>query len=198
MGEGRGGRGPCIRPISRLAVRAFSLFLFFPSLPSLASSSLLRMESRFMITAYLRYVHTQVTTARLHDRPTGATTYLIVVCKEFFFLLGQETKEHAGAWCPFLVEETLLPRRRRPRRLRRGILAPGKVSLRQRKKKVWKLTAKALFFCEYSPGLRVQHMSHHHIHSTTRLSISTGSGQHAHPNALSRWRGCDILSHHIA
>lgn len=54
--------------------------------------------------------------------------------KEFFFFLGQETKEHAGAWCPFLVEETLLPRRRRPRRLRRGILAPGKVSLRQRKK----------------------------------------------------------------
>lgn len=195
-GGERGDRGPCIRPISRLAVRAFSLFLFPPSLPSLASSSFLRMESRFMITAYLRCMYSGHNGSA--PRQTDWSYHLPDHCVKRFFFLGQETKEHAGAWCPFLVEETLLPRRRRPRRLRRGILAPGKVSLRQRKKRVWKLTAKALFFCEYSPGLRVQHMSHHHIHSTARLSISTGSGQHAHPNALSRWRGCDILSHHIA
>lgn len=56
-GRGGGDRGPCIRPISRLAVRAFSLFLFPLSLPSLASSSFLRMESRFMITAYLRCMY---------------------------------------------------------------------------------------------------------------------------------------------
>lgn len=35
----------------------FGPFLFPPSLPSLASSSFLRMESRFMITAYLRCMY---------------------------------------------------------------------------------------------------------------------------------------------
>lgn len=53
--------------------------------------------------------------------------------------------------------------------------------------------------CFSANTVRVQHMSHYHIHSTgpsARLSISTGSGRHAHPDALSRWRGCDILSSH--
>lgn len=78
-GRGGGDRGPCIRPISRLAVRAFSLFLFFPSLPSLASSSLLRMESRFMITAYLRCMYSGHNGSAPRQTDWSYHTYLIIV-----------------------------------------------------------------------------------------------------------------------
>jgi len=82
-GRGGGDRGPCIRPISRLAVRAFSLFLFPPSLLSLASSSFLRMESRFMITAYLRCMYSGHNGSA--PRQTGWSYHLPDRCVKRFF-----------------------------------------------------------------------------------------------------------------
>lgn len=98
FGGGEGGdRGPCIRPISRLAVRAFSLFLFPPSLPSLASSSFLRMESRFMITAYLRFMYSGHNGSA--PRQTDWSYHLPDGCVErifFFFFLGPRNKGTRG------------------------------------------------------------------------------------------------------
>lgn len=100
FGEGRGDRGPCIRPISRLAVRAFSLFLFPPSLPSLASSSFLRMESRFMITAYLRCMYSGHNGSA--PRQTDWSYHLPDGCVErFFFLLGPRNEGTRGCMVPF-------------------------------------------------------------------------------------------------
>lgn len=98
-GRGGGDRGPCIRPISRLAVRAFSLFLFPPSLLSLASSSFLRMESRFMITAYLRCMYSGHNGSA--PRQTGWSYHLPDRCVKRFFFLGPRNKGTRGCMVPF-------------------------------------------------------------------------------------------------
>lgn len=77
----------------------FLLFPFPPSLPSLASSSFLRMESRFMITAYLRCMYSGHNGSA--PRQTDWSYHLPDHCVKRFFFLGPRNKGTRGCMVPF-------------------------------------------------------------------------------------------------
>lgn len=77
----------------------FLFSFFFPSLPSPGSSSFLRMESRFMITAYLRCMYSGHNGSA--PRQTDWSYHLLDRCEERFFFLGPRNKGTRGCMVPF-------------------------------------------------------------------------------------------------
>lgn len=98
-GRGRGDRGPCIRPISRLAVRAFFFSFSLHLFHLLLLLPFTRMESRFMITAYLRCMYSGHNGSA--PRQTDWSYHLPDRCVKRFFFLGPRNKGTRGCMVPF-------------------------------------------------------------------------------------------------